>query len=462
MQRTTMIDFFEFSNEMLCLADQQGFFTRVNSAWTKTLGWSAEVLTTKPYIEFVHPDDVAATLREAELLRGENHETIWFENRYRCVDGSYRLLAWRVTAVRGENQLVASARDITEQRAADAAIREWAERFRVFMDNSPTVAWAKDEDGRIVFINRTAEKKFGFKRRADWYGKTDFDFWPREAAEKFRDNDRRVLASGEAEQFFEDSEASDGTLYRWMTILFPYRDRMNRPCVGGIAIDVSELKQAEEALKQERDLLRNLIELQEREKQHLCHEFHDGLIQYAVGALMSLEGKADRSTDVRLREIDAAMMHLRKGIEDGRRAIRGIRPAVLDDSSLRAALEDLIDQFKASDIMITIDCDPEIGTLPKSLQTTVYRVAQEALNNARKHSGTDVVRIVLKKNDDELRLEIRDFGCGFDLASARNRGFGLLGMTERVRLQGGELKIESEPASGTTIVMRVPVSTSEH
>lgn len=456
-----MIDFFEFSNDMLCIADQQGRFTRVNSAWTRTLGWSAKVLTTKPYIEFVHPDDVAATLREAELLRRENHETIWFENRYRCVDGSYRLLAWRVTVERESNQLVASARDITEQRAADEAIHELAERFRVFMDNSPTTSWSKDEDGRIVFVNRTTEIKFNFKGREDWYGKTDFDFWPPAEAERFRENDRQVLATGKARQFFEDSTSPDGRSYRWMTILFPYSDRLGKRFVGGIAIDISELRQAEESLKSERDLLRNLIELQEREKQHLCHEFHDGLIQYAVGALMALEGAADRPVEVRQRELDSAIMHLRKGIDDGRRAIRGIRPAVLDDSNLHVAIEDLVDQFKSSGIMITVGGDPKISVLPKSLQTTVYRVVQEALNNARKHSGTDVVRIELKESNSELRLEIRDFGCGFDIATAKHRGFGILGMTERVRLQGGELTLSSEPGAGTKITVRLPIPTNE-
>lgn len=453
-----MIDFFEFSNEMLCIANQQGYFTRVNSAWTKTLGWTAETLTTKPYIEFVHPDDLAATLREAELLRSENHETVSFENRYRCLDGTYRWLAWKCAVVRGSNQLVCAARDITERHVAEAALREMAERFRVFMDNSPTTNWAKDEDGRIVFLNRYAELKFGHKSRDDWYGKTDFDFWPREAAERFRANDRRVLDADKPEQFFEDSLDADGKLYRWVTILFPYRDRLDRRYVGGIAIDISELRRAEAELTQERDLLRNLIELQEREKQHLCHEFHDGLIQYAVGALMSLERAAgSNSAERRAREIEAVITNLRKGVDDGRRAIRGIRPAVLDDANLKAALEDLIDQFKNSGMMITVNCDGGIGPLPKSLQTTIYRVVQEALNNAHKHSGTDVVRITLQREGGELRLSIRDFGSGFDVPAARHKGFGLLGMAERVRLQGGDFKLESELTAGTTVTVRFPL-----
>ena len=125
-----MIDFFEFSNEMLCLANEQGYFTRVNPAWTKTLGWSAEELTSRPFVDFVHPDDLAATIQEAELLQSGSHETIFFENRYRCRDGSYRWLAWRIVLEPGPRQLVATARDITDQKLQTAALREQEAELR--------------------------------------------------------------------------------------------------------------------------------------------------------------------------------------------------------------------------------------------------------------------------------------------------------------------------------------------
>ena len=220
------------------------------------------------------------------------------------------------------------------------------------------------------------------------------------------------------------------------------------------------MKNAEAALRNEQELLRKLIEVQENEKQLLCQEFHDGLIQYAVGALMLLEGyQRNHSPTNDSANIDAAIVSLRKGVEDGRRAIRGIRPSVLDDSGLEVAIADLIDQFSPSGIMVTSKCDPDIGRLPKTIQTTVYRVVQESLNNARKHSGTDVVRIELSKIKDDLQLEIRDFGCGFDVESARKRGFGLRGMIERVRLLGGECTIESEHDVGTRVSVRLPVPT---
>ena len=121
-------------------------------------------------------------------------------------------------------------------------------------------------------------------------------------------------------------------------------------------------------------------------------------------------------------------------------------------------MEDLVDQYEASGIHVTCKCGPAIGRLSESIQTTVYRVVQEALNNAVKYSGTDVVRIDLKKMNDDLHLEVRDFGCGFDVLSARKSGFGLLGMTERVRLLGGECRIESEPDAGTRIFVRLPIA----
>ncbi len=86
-------------------------------------------------------------------------------------------------------------------------------------------------------------------------------------------------------------------------------------------------------------------------------------------------------------------------------------------------MEDLVGQYETSGMRVISKCDPEIGRLPHSIQTSIYRVVQEALNNAKKYSGTDVVRIDLSKANGELHLEVRDFGCGFNVESARKKGF---------------------------------------
>ncbi|WP_425618968.1 PAS domain S-box protein [Anatilimnocola sp. NA78] len=573
-----MYDFFEFCNEMLCVADSRGYFTRVNPAWTQTLGWSAEELTSRPFIEFVHPDDLAATVRESQLLYSGTYETISFENRYRCRDGSYRWLSWRVKFAPGAQELVATARDVTAQKLQAEALEEAKERFRVlsnqapvgifqndakgacnfvnehwteltglsseeslgsgwqqaihpddlprkmakwltciqqqqdyrdeyrlirkngevryvitvaratkdsqgnivgyigtllditerkeaeerfeaYMNHSPAIAWAKDEAGRIVYINKTCEERFRV-RQADWQGKTDFELWPTEFAREIWENDQKVLANGVPITVLEQTSQGDHQHNFWMNIKFLFRDRANRKYVGGIGIDITDMKQATNDLKNKQNLLRNLIEVQEQEKQFLCHEFHDGLIQYVFGAVMLLETclrnplAADSGAN-----IQTAIDSLRRGIEDGRRAIRGIRPAVLDDFGLGAAIDDLVDQYSTSGILVSSQCDPEVGRLSNTIQTTVYRVVQEALNNAKKYSGTDVVRIKVKMVNGELHFEVRDFGTGFDVEAARKRGFGLLGMTERVRLLDGECLIQSDPDEGTCISVRLPIPT---
>lgn len=456
-----MFDFFEFSNEMLCVADSRGYFNRVNAAWTKTLGWSAEELLRRPYVEFVHPDDVQATVREAQLLLSGSHETVSFENRYRSKDGSYRWLAWNSKLEPSSKQLVAAARDVTEQKRQAAALRESEERFEAFMNNTPALAWAKDEHGRLVYLNKAYEDRFDV-RLADWQGKTEFDLWPQEVAQQFRENGLKVLASGVPIAGTEGLQAPDVPHAFWMTVRFPYQDSDGARYVGGIAIDISELKQAEAELKAERELLCNLIEVQEGEKQFLCHEFHDGLIQYAIGALMLLESYRSKHLAVESSPmIDDAIVSLRRGIEDGRRVIRGVRPAVLDEGLLQAALYELVHQFSAPGFSVTYACAPDVGPLPQKVTTNIYRVVQEALNNARKHSGSDRVTIDVHQEAGELHVEIRDFGHGFEVDPARQRGFGLRGMSERVQLLGGELRIQSEPDAGTRIAVRLPITDTE-
>ncbi|MBI3928908.1 MAG: PAS domain S-box protein [Armatimonadetes bacterium] len=120
-QRREFEQFFKISVELLCVADLDGHFLRCNPAWSATLGYSSEELLQRPYIEFVHPDDREATLTEARNLRREGAETIGFENRYRCKDGTYRWLMWSV-ASDGEH-LYAAARDVTDRKRMEECLR---------------------------------------------------------------------------------------------------------------------------------------------------------------------------------------------------------------------------------------------------------------------------------------------------------------------------------------------------
>ena len=119
--------FFANTVGMLCIAGFDGYFKRLNPAWQTTLGWTVEELQRRPFIEFVHPDDHAATLSEVnKLARGGR--TIFFENRYRCKDGSYKWLQWNANSLRARRQIYAIASDVTQRKALENEILETCDR----------------------------------------------------------------------------------------------------------------------------------------------------------------------------------------------------------------------------------------------------------------------------------------------------------------------------------------------
>lgn len=242
-----------------------------------------------------------------------------------------------------------------------------------------------------------------------------------------------------------------------------FSDDAGRPSlVRGVGFDVTERQATYEELKGRKEMLRRLIEVQENERQTLCHELHDGMMQYAIGAMMVLESVRAAAGAAGLGDrIDAAIDCLARGIAEGRQVIRGVRSAVLDDLGLAAAIQDLADQMAAVGVVVETVVDDGVDDLPAALRTTVYRVVQESLANVRKHAATAAASVEIRRTPDEVRLSVCDRGAGFDVESARKRGFGLVGMTERVKLAGGVCTIESDPGVGSRVSAWLPIVEEE-
>ena len=158
--------FFTLSLDMLCIADFDGYFKRLNPAWEKTLGYTQAELLSKPYLEFVHPDDRAATIAEAQRLI-EGAETIEFENRYRCKNGSYRWLMWNAKAFPETQRLYGIAHDITERKQIEAS----RERQALIFETMSNGVILTDLEGRIFDWNPAAERMFGYTK-AEVLGQT--------------------------------------------------------------------------------------------------------------------------------------------------------------------------------------------------------------------------------------------------------------------------------------------------
>jgi signal transduction histidine kinase len=224
-----------------------------------------------------------------------------------------------------------------------------------------------------------------------------------------------------------------------------------------------ELSEREKRL---RELVGKLMAAQEEERRRVAYEVHDGLTQLAVATYQHLQvfsGDHPPGSKVEPGELDRALDLAQRTIKESRRVIEGLRPTVLDDFGLATAVRQRVEELRAEGWQI--DYEETLGEerLPPEVETTLYRVAYEALTNVQKHARTDRAHVRLARLPRKVRLEVRDEGRGFDPSALTSESggpgerVGLQSMRERVSLLGGELKIRSKPSNGTSVVAEVPL-----
>jgi len=208
-----------------------------------------------------------------------------------------------------------------------------------------------------------------------------------------------------------------------------------------------------------RELAAHLEAVREEERARVAREIHDDLghqlttLAYDLGLLGGELGAVDPAIEARLVELRQRCGDI---VGSLRRIVTQLRPAVLDDFGLPAAIEWQAGDFaRRTGIAVRVEVDESIE-LDDQSASTVFRIFQEALTNVARHAGAGEVRAALRHTRRAIELDVRDDGRGFDQGITGKRSFGLLGMRERASALGGELEIESSPGRGTRILLRVP------
>jgi len=279
----------------------------------------------------------------------------------------------------------------------------------------------------------------------------------RRIVEQFLEIDRTVIQSGEPVEF-EDPMPHEDDPRVFVTVKFPIKDRNGKTTgVGGISIDITERRKAIDSLEAEQELLRHTIEVQDQERQLVAYEIHDGLVQYATGALMQLESTREHvKSEALARQIENVVNILRKTVNEGRRIINGIHTTILDDCGVVAAIQQLIEDEDRAHVQIDFVHDESPGRMASNIELALYHVTREALTNAFKHSKSKRVRIELARQDDRVHLIVRDWGVGFTPPASSMEVHGLRGMTERARIAGGICKVGNAPGGGTQVTVDLP------
>ena len=248
------------------------------------------------------------------------------------------------------------------------------------------------------------------------------------------------------------------------------RDALSSLAVQGAGA-LENARLYEELAERERelhDLIGRMVAAQEEERRRVAYEVHDGFTQTAAAAYRRLalfaEHRPPESAQDR-EELEEAVALVRRTVGEARRVIANLRPTALDDFGLATAVRMQTEELRAEGYETAYEETLGGARLSATLETALFRVAQEALTNVRKHAQTDRVRVALGLRGGTVRLEVGDRGRGFEPTRMRKgRGpgerVGLSSMRERIALLGGSLEILSEPGSGTTVVAEVPLRTT--
>src|SRR5579872_1035969 len=220
-----------------------------------------------------------------------------------------------------------------ERRQIEMALHESEGRFMAFMDNSPVMAFIKDEHGRYIYGNRRW-KTFSCGKPDPNLRQNDFHPHPGENAVRMLDEDRKILATGKCSETVETHPARDGRVNSWLMIKFPMLDPRGRPFIGGIAVDITERRQREQ----------QILEISEREQQRIGQDLHDELCQHLAAikfkcGLLKRRLETKSRADSRQAKAIEAMLNL--AIDRAHNLARGLHPVRLEADGLRPALREL-------------------------------------------------------------------------------------------------------------------------
>ena len=355
-----------------------------------------------------------------------------------------------------------------ERKWAEDALQKSEAMFRGLFEFAPDAVVVINEEGRITRANAQMEAMFGYSRE-ELFSKPVEILMPEHYRGQHEGHRTRYMADPRARPMGAcldlQGRRKDGSGFPVDVLLSPL-ETSEGSLVIAVIRDVTERKRAEEELKRSRQQLRNLAlrleAAREEERARVAREIHDQLGQ-ALTALQMDVAYLDRRLppgEQALHEKTETMSNLiDHTIRTMQSLVTSLRPPLLDNFGLTAAVEWEVQQFQArAGIRCALDVSPPELTVAPARATTVFRILQEALTNVARHAHATEVSVELKETAEHLTLEVKDNGKGVTAEQLTHpQSIGLLGMRERALSCGGEVTINGAPGEGTTVVMRMPL-----
>ena len=418
-------------------------------------------------LELAHPEDRA---RLRETIERALQERLPYECEHRVVrrsDGAVRVVRSRGMVVcDGQGRpvrMVGTAQDITERKHVEDALAHYVALIVASEDAIIT----KTLTGTILSWNPGAERLYGYSAE-EIEGHSISVLYPPSRRDEWHAILKRVQAGEHIEQFETVRLRRDGSRVDVLVSVSPVKDAQGN-VIGATSIgrDITERRRAAEALALSEAQLRafavRLSSARESERTHIAREIHDELGQALTALKMDLfslrQSVPETLRAPLLRKTDQMAGLIDQMVDKVRTLATELRPAVLDNLGLSAAVEWAVRQFaRRTGIECTLDLPPQAVWIDSERSTDVFRILQEALTNVVRHARATCVDVHLRATPEELVLEVHDNGRGISDREIDNpRAFGLLGMRERVLSWHGELGVRAAPQGGTSVTVCIPL-----
>jgi PAS domain S-box-containing protein len=456
----------EASNDWVFEMDETGAYTYAGPQCFELLGYKPEELIGKRPMDFMPPDE---PYRSGEKLQDLFEKPRAFSGvKTTRVHKDGRQVIWETNAIpifdegggfRGYRGLV---RDVTERHRAETELRESEERFRLVANTAPVMIWMVGTDNQCTYLNKRWLEFTGRELAAElgngWLDRIhpdDLEACVKACKEGF---ENRATVEVQYRLLRHDGQ------YRWILDFGVPRFNPDGSFAGyiGSCIDITERKRAEEAMA---TIGRRLIEAHEEERTWIGRELHDDINQRL--AFLSVELDRSIKNDAPKAEVRGTIQQVQQRVTEIARDVQNLSHR-LHSSKLeylglaRAANSFCKELSQQSNVEVVFRHKGVPPMLPQEISLSLFRVLQEALQNAVKHSGVKSFTVDLCGVSDSIDLVVVDTGSGFDPAEAvTGKGLGLISMRERLEIVHGEFSVHSKPGTGTTIHAHVPLPKPE-
>ena len=487
--------FFNLTRELLCIAGFDGYFKRVNPAWRNTLGYTAEEMMMKPFIEFVHPEDRQKTIEQSANL-AHGGEVISFENRYRCKDGSYRWLLWSARSLVEEQLIYASARDLTDRKQIEEKLRESEERVRLMIESVKDYAiFMLDPSGRVMSWNAGAERIHGYPAR-EIIGQHFSRFYPEDRKQQ-RNSDADLLAAAADGQYEDEGwrMRRDGTKF-WANDIITAMRAPQGELLGFVKVsrDVTARKETAEKidrLNAELNQRASLLEVANKELESFSYSVSHDLrapLRHIHGFVELLQKSPalenDKSAQRYMNVITRAARDMGLLIDDlltlSRTGRAEMHPVLIDmPKMVNDVIRDL--EMDLKDRSVTWDIKPMHEALgdPGLIRLVWLNLIGNAIKYTRPREVAKIeIGEATKKEANSSPGEwiyyVRDNGVGFDQQYApkvfgvfqrlhraedfEGTGIGLANVQRIIHRHGGRVWAEGKVDAGATFFFSLPVT----